>query len=187
MTAQQIARLRENFIRERVELLNRRVSAAERKLLDIVISRVVDEFEREDGNIKPTINNTQLVSKIDKVWKDFQSSEYLNVIKQFAGDLSQLQDLNNEYFKIIESDQEEIKKVSKEVNSIMNKRIGINTKGEIVKNGYLDRLIRDETLLSTIKKQTYKAVTTGKPLSEYLKTASALIVGTENKSGGLHL
>lgn len=185
MTSLQIARLREDFIRERTDLLNRRVSAAESKLLDFVISRIVDDFEKTDGRINPTIKNIELVSRIDKVWSDFQGNEYLKVIRQFAGDLGQLQDLNDTYFQTVESDQKKLTKVTKEVRSIMSKRIGIKPDGGIVKNGYLDKLIKDNTLLSKIKKETYKSVTSGVPLKDYLKKTTDLITGTANKSGGL--
>lgn len=185
MTSSQIAQLREDFIRERIDLLNRRVSAAEKKLLDIVISRIVDDFEKTDGRINPSVKNIELVSRIDKVWGEFQSNDYLNVIRQFAGDLGELQNLNESYFKIIEEDQKKITKVSKEVRSIMSKRIGLKPDGELTKNGYLDRLIKDNALLNKIKKETYKSVTSGTPLKDYLKKTTDLIIGTKNTSGGL--
>lgn len=185
MTALQIAQLREDFIRTRSELLSKRVSAAERKLLDVVISRIVDDFEKTDGKINPSVNNVQLVARIDKVWSEFQQGEYVKVIQQFAGDLGELQNLNDRYFSIVEADNKKIAKVTKDVRSIMSKRLGIKPDGGIVKEGYLDKLLKDNTLLSKIKKDTYKAVTSGTPLRDYLKRINTTIVGTENIDGGL--
>lgn len=185
MTASQIAQLREQFIRDRTELLSKRVSAAEKKLLDLIISRVVDDLEKDNGSIKPSISNIEIVSRIDKVYSEFQKNEYVAVIRQFSGDLGELQNLNDSYFKVIESDQKKIDKAAKEVRSIMQKRIGLKPNGELTKDGYLDRMIKDTSLLNKVKKETYKSITSGVPMKDYLKRINTVIVGNENVSGGL--
>lgn len=185
MTRSQIANLREDFLHERTALLKRRVTAAEMKLYDIIISRVVAEFETEDGKIKPNTTNIDITNRLNAVFKDFNSSEYTAVVKQFATDMFQVQANNALYFKTIENDNKKLAKVTNDVNSMMSKRIGITAEGQLKKDGYLDKLIKDSTLLNKVKQETYKAVTSGVSLKDYTERMKTVIVGTPNVDGGL--
>jgi len=185
MTRQQLADLREDFLHERTALLKRRVTAAEAKLYDLIFSRVVSDFETEGGKINSSNANIDITNRLNAVFKDFNTTEYASVIKQFATDMMQIQVNNDLYFKVIENDTKKLNKVSKEINSIMRKRIGVNPAGELVKDGYLDKLIKDNTLLNKIKQQTYKSVTSGVPLKDYQAQIKTLITGTDKVDGGL--
>lgn len=185
MTKSEIAQLREDFIRERTKLLNRRVSAAEKKLYTTLFQKVVEQFQLEGGKISSIGANNEIANRLDAVWKEFKNSEYLQVIKMLAGDMGTIQEYNKTYFKILEKDQDKIDKLNKEITKSISKRLGLNKDGEIIKNGYLDKLIEDDSFLKKIKKETFKAVNGGEPLSSFQKRLKTTIVGNKSVNGGL--
>lgn len=185
MTKSEIAELREDFIRERTKKLNRRVSVAEKKLYETLFKKVIDQFELDGGNIKSEFSNVNVANRLDAVWNEFKNSEYLQVIKMFAGDMQTIKNMNKSYFKIIEEDKIKVEQISKDVDSSLNKRLGLNKDGKIVKNGYLDKLIEDNKFLTKIKKATYKAVTGGESLKDFTKRMQTLVQGNASVNGGL--
>lgn len=185
MTKSEVAQLREDFVRERTKLLNRRVSAAEQKLYEVIFKKVIEQFELDGGSIKSSSANIDIVNRLDSIWKEFQKGDYMKVIGMFSGDMSAIQSLNKTYFSIIDLDKEKIKKISAEVDNSINKRLGLNKAGEVINKGFLDKLIKDETFLKDIKKQTYKAVSGGESLKQFTKRISTTIKGNESVNGGL--
>lgn len=185
MTRTQAAELRRQFIEERQEILRKKVTSVENKLYDAILRKLIDELDKVDGKIVSNNKNVDLASTLDKIFREINASEYTGVIKAFAKDLRGVQNLNDTYFEIIAEDQEKIKAISRDVNRIMNKRIGLNSKGEVVKDGYLDKLIKDDALLKRVKESTYKAVTGGESIDKYRDRMKKFIVGNDKISGGL--
>ncbi len=185
MSAAEIADLRNKFIDKRSEILKRKVSATEAKLYDSVFSKLIKELDASNGLIMSNNRNIDLVTLLDNIFAEFNKSDYINVIRSFAGDLSELQTYSHRYFSIIEEDQAKVDAAQKAADAIMRKRIGLNTKDEVIKKGYLDRLITDNTLLNQVKEETYKSVTAGKPIEDYIGKIKRLIVGTDQVAGGL--
>lgn len=185
MTKSEVAQLREDFVRERTKLLNRRVSASEQKLYDVIFKKVIEQFELDGGNIKSSSANMDIANRLDSLWKEFQKGDYMKVIGMFAGDMSEIQSLNKIYFSILEKDKAKIAKIGESVDNSINKRLGLNTKGKVIKNGFLDKLIKDESFLKDIKKQTYKAVSGGESLKQFTKRMTTTITGNKSVNGGL--
>lgn len=185
MSAAEIAEIRNAFITKRQEILKRKVSAAEGKLYDAVFSKLIKELDSSNGLIMSNNKNIDLVTLLDNIFIEFNKSEYIGVIKTFAGDLAELQTFSHRYFAIIEADQVKVEAARKAADSLMRKRIGLSAKDEVIKKGYLDRLITDNTLLNQIKEETYKSVTAGKPVTDYIGKIQRLIVGTTEVDGGL--
>lgn len=185
MTKSEIAQLREDFIRERTKLLNRRVSVAERKLFDAIFKKVIEQFELDGGNIASKGSNVDIANRLNSIYKEFLKTDYMKVIGMFAGDMSEIQSMNKLYFSIIEKDKAKIAKIGESVDASINKRLGLNTNGKVIKNGYLDKLIKDDKFLTDIKKQTYKAVSGGESLKQFTKRMTTTITGNASVNGGL--
>lgn len=185
MTKSEVAQLREDFVRERTKALNRRVTAAEKKLYDLMFKKVIEQFELDGGKIKSSSANMDIANRLDSLYKEFLKGDYMKVIGMFAGDMTEIQSLNKTYFSILEKDKDKIAKIGEGVDQSINKRLGLNKEGAIVKDGFLDKLIKDDKFLKNIKKQTYKAVTGGESLKQFTDRMSTVIQGNKSVNGGL--
>lgn len=185
MTYTQAAALKRKFIEERQKILKRKVTSLEEKLLDSIFNNLISELEVTDGLIQSNGKNIDLASALNKIFSNFNNSEYLPIIKSFSKDFVGLQELNKTYFAILAEDKKKIESVSKQVNSIMEKTIGITSDGKIVSKGYLDRLVTDNTLQTELKTITYRAVTGGIPIKDYKDSIQRIIVGNDQVDGAL--
>lgn len=185
MTYSQAAALKRKFIVQRQEILKRKVTSLESTLYDSIFNKLISELELTDGKIASNNKNIDLTSALNKIFDTFNKSEYLPMIKAFSKDFQEIQKLNKTYFDILAEDKKKIDTVSKQVDSIMEKTIGITNDGKIVNKGYLDRLVTDITLQSEIKTLTYRAVTGGQTITEYKDSIKRLIVGNDQVDGAL--
>lgn len=185
MTVNQVADLKRKFIIQQQKLLGRQVSALEGKLYDAILNKLIAELEKSEGRIISNNKNIDLASSLNKIFDNINKSEYMPIIKSLSNDLNQIIVLNKTYFSIIEEDKKKLEKISKEVNSIMNKRLGLDTSGEVVSKGYLDRLITDSTLQNKVKEMTYKAITSGKRIEDYKSQIKRIITGDDKVVGSL--
>lgn len=185
MNRSQISQLRRQFIEERDARLKGRLTTLEKKLFDRIFNELISELEKSDGRIVSNSKNLDVANALDKIFDSFNKSQYADVIKSFSTDLIGIQKLNKRYFEIVAEDQKKLEKVNREVERFMYKRIGLNTKGELSKDGYLDRLIKDNSLRRKVKEETYKAVTSGKKFENYVKDIKRIVVGDEKINGGL--
>src|SRR5574337_27875 len=185
MTRSEISKLREAYIADRQDILRKYISSTKKKLLDIIIDRFIDKLVSENGVIISNNKNIELTTALDKIFAEFSKSDYQKLINRFAEDLKGITELNHRYFKTIEPDQDKLSKVQKDTDLLMRKRLGLNTKGEIVKKGFLDRLISDETLLRKVKEETFRSITQGKPIKDYRNKITKLVAGSKGVDGGL--
>lgn len=187
MTSKQLSELKSNFIEQRQEYMKKHISASERKLYDQIFTKVISKLELDNSVINSSSKNLNIASDIDAIYKEFNKIEYVNIIKQFSADLSKIVNLNTDYFTTV-IDEKAVKRfdsVKKYVKSFMGKRIGIASSGEITKDSYLDRLIKDEGLKNSVKEKILKGITNKTPLNDLVKSIETTIVGNENVDGGL--
>ncbi len=187
MTRSQLSKLRKDFIEQRQEFMKKHIAASERKLYDQVFNKVISQLETDNGNIVSSGKNLTIATDVDGIYKSFNKREYSNILKEFSKDLSKIVNLNTDYFKTIADDTtpKRFDSVNSEVKSFMSKRIGLNSKDEIVKDGYLDRLVRDESLKNKIKDSIIKGITNKTPVAQVIKKLETIIVGNPNVDGGL--
>lgn len=187
MTRSQISDLKQEFIRQRQAIMRKNISAAEKRLYDQVYSKVISKLETDGNMIISSGKNLNIASEIDGIYKEFNKKEYTTILKQFSADLSKIASMNGDYFMTVIEDTapKRFNTVKKEVKDFMSKRIGLNSKDEIVKGGYLDRLISDESLKNSIKDKIIKGITNKKPVTDLIKTLEKTIVGNPEVDGGL--
>jgi len=187
MTREQLSELKRDFIEKRQEAMKSSFTAAEKRLYEKIFDKIVGSFETEEGVIMASSKNLNITAELNGIFKQFNKSEYANVISKFSSELGQIVDMNSNYFKTVASDTspERFASVNKEVKSFMSKRIGLNNANEIVKDSYLDRLIKDETLKNKVKDKLLRGVTNKVPVKKIIKELQDTIVGNENVEGGL--
>ena len=184
-TRSELAIKREKYIREQEAILLKKVSGVEKQLYKSIFDKIIKGLDESNGKIVSNGKNIDLVTAIDKIFKDLQGDELLKIIKGFSTGLTGVQQLNEAYFKAIEEDKKKLAKITQQSNEATKKRLGITDKGGIVKKGFLDKLVKDKTVIQKIKKETYKAITSGRSLEDYKSKIKTMIQGTDKVNGEL--
>lgn len=185
MSRKEIADLRRKYIEERRTILTKKVSSVELKLYNAILDRVIDELDKADGRIIYNDKNINLSASLDKIFKDINKNDYYKVVQTFGGDLLGSLNLNKRYYEIVADDKKKLEKVADNVNKTMRERIGIDKDGNIIKKGYLNKLITDDKFQREVKQKTIQAITQGKSFVDFKKDIQKFVVGTETKPGGL--
>jgi len=187
MNRSQLSNLKRSFIEDRQEAMKTTFTAAEKRLYEQIFDKIVSGFETENGTLIASSKNLNVTAELNGIFKQFNKTEYSKIIGKFSNELGKIVEMNSDYFKNVadETTPERFSMINKEVKSFMSKRIGLNNANEIVKDSYLDRLIKDETLKNKVKDKLLRGVTNKTPVKKLIKDLQDTIVGNDNVEGGL--
>lgn len=165
------------------EFINQQVRGAQSPLFDIIVAEFVDKLETEDGKILPTLNNFRIVSAIDKAWKKFQEKAGRNVVEQHLSNFEQIVKNNTSYYRNILSENKDFVTRAKSITSVINRRLGINPDGTLIKDGYLGGILEDVSVRNQIKEFAIKSVANGQGFDQFKKDFAEFIKGSDSKLG----
>lgn len=185
MSRKEFAKLKAGFLEKQQKLLLKTVSVAEKALYKSILTKFIDELELNDGKIVSNGKNIELTTAIDKIFNSFNKTGYIDIIKQFTGDLTSITAKNAEYFRILGEAKDRIPKAEAKANDRLKKQLGLNEKGQIKKNGYLDKLISDKAVAKQIKKAIYKGIAGNVDLKTLQDDLKMVIEGNDKVNGAL--
>lgn len=183
LTQRQLSALRSDYLAKREELLQSRVSSLSVKLFDRVFDSYLTALELSDGKLVLNERNVNMVNGLDAIYKVFRDADNVPVIKSFVTDLQKIVPLNERYFKNIA--QRDINTTTERATAITNNRLGVDADGNVIKDGFVDKFIRDNSIVKKIKKQTMKALTNGTGFQDFRQQLQTTIQGIpEQKLSG---
>ncbi len=148
------------------------------ELYDKMLSGILSELDIKDGKILDTTHNYQILSDVDVIYKNFTAISSKLLSSQIAGVTTGLILQGEKYFRLVLSDNlsSRFDKVIESTANKMNARIGLKS-GEMVKGGFIETLLKDQTLATQIKNYVSKAVTGQIDSKDFIKGLSDLING----------
>lgn len=177
---------KEEYINAQRLRLEKNVLSMQEKLLNKVIADIVSELDTENGQIKQTTKNIRLISKLESVYEDFNTSVQLPVVKELGKGILGINKYNTEYFSSILLDITTKKRFNSVISStdeFMKARIGVSPKNEITSGGFLDSFITDRSLVNDLKQISTRAVTGQMPISDYKDLLKYKVIGNEQVDG----
>lgn len=184
LTQQQLFDARQKYIDERQQALVESASELEALLLDAIEKQYLFGIKTENNIITPTAENLQKINKIDLVFEKLNSGSFM-IAEQLIKDFSRLINMNKDYYSVFGTPQKKYTKLVEEVKTFMKQRIGLDDKGNVIPDGFLDQLIKDDQLLKEVKNRAYRAVTGGQNIGDLSDSLKILIVGNKNVDGAL--
>lgn len=167
------------------EFINKTVRGAQSPLFDLVVSEFVDKLETEDGKILPSAKNFRLISAIDKAWEQFQAKQGFDIINKHLSNFSKIVGNNTDYYKNILAENKAFITKAKNITSIINRRLGINLDGSLIKSGYMGGILEDVSVRNQIKEFAIKSVANGTGFEGMKKELSEFIRGKDATYGVL--
>jgi hypothetical protein len=174
------SKVKDEFIEKKQASLERKVTRFEAILYDRIFDEFLKELQQSQGEVKISSRNIALTNSLDKIFNETQD-EYSDLIETFSSDLIQIGKFNKQYFEVVSPAATE---AATKVNSSVNRIIGVNTEGGLIKDGFLDRFAKDTSVFSEIKETVFRSVTTGQSFSELKSELQVLIQGNEELQGG---
>lgn len=167
------------------EFINQTVRGAQSPLFDILISEFADKLEVENGKILRSTKNFQLISAIDKAWLAFQEKQGFDVVTKHLSNFAKIVGNNLDYYQNILAENKSLITKAKNIASIINRRLGINPYGSLIKSGYFGGILEDTTVRNQIKEFAVKSVANGTGFDQYKKDFREFVKGNDDKLGVL--
>lgn len=179
ISREKAAKLREDYLLKREEILQGRVDTIAIKLFDRIFNDYLSNLEQANGKIVNNSKNIKAVQGLDEIYDRFNNDYNIPTLKGMISDLRSITPLNKIYFKTISDKPTEA--ISKEALKVVDKNIGIDAKGKIIHNGFADKVIKDKSVIKAIKKQTLKSITQKQGFQQFKNTLKESIEGTTGK------
>lgn len=181
----EISALQDEYLAKRQALLESKVDKLSVNLFDKVFNTYLIQLEQVNGKLVQSDRNFNIVRGLDDIYRLFVIQDNIPVIKDFIKGVQGIVPLNERYFKSLM--KQDVSKSTEKITGIVDKRLGIDTNGQIKPGGFVDKFIKDQTLLKKIKKTTIQSITQGKGFQEFRQDLKKVIQGNPEvkASGGL--
>lgn len=173
---------RDSLITAIISLLEDRIDIAQRSLLDLVITGLVDGLDKEDDIIKNTAANRSRMLLMERIFNQFAKEKGLEVVAAVADGVNKILNFNAEYFSFVSEDVK-LAPINDQVKSTVQDWLGLTSRNTVSKGGYLDSLVKDETAKQQIKELLLNATITQKGFYETRQNLKNLVTGTSDKVG----
>lgn len=167
------------------EVLKGRVISAESRLLDNILNDFIDKLSiDENGAVKNTNENKKLLRSIDKIFQQFNQVETDKLIKTLLDSVTKVVSFNKGYYTAL-TDNTPVAKIDEKVKQSLRDWIGLNPNGTPKKGAYLDALVKNPTVLASMKTFAFQAITSSRDFEKLKKDFRKLIVGDTANLGAL--
>ena len=184
-TPSQIFNEKSKFLDKREALLKRKVTTAERKLLNVIIDKFVDKLDVSGGVIQNNDKNIKITQGIQKIFEEFDKQVNAKLIEEYGDDILKGQALNETYFSTFDIDKKKFGNIKNDVRSTTNRRLGISSTGKVVKGGFLDNFIGDSTVKTQVQQLATEVITGESSRKDALNRLKRIVVGDAEVSGQL--
>lgn len=176
---------RGQVIQALLDKLENKVQAAQRGLLKLVLEDFLDGMETDEaGNIKNTLANKRRFSMFDTVFNRYIKDKGLEVVKTIAEGVGRVADFNQQYFSVLDRNAL-LAPIHDNVRETLGAWLGLNSRGNVAPNGYLDTLLKDSSVKNTIKNIALKGVLSQNGYNDLKKTLALHIEGNQEQTGAL--
>lgn len=149
---------RTDLIDKIIEALEGKAGRGQDELLRKIIDDIIDRMDRDGDSIKNTLANKRILNLIDKVFNDFENKGFgLEISKNILDGVGKIIDFNGRYFGAF-TEPAKLGKIFPQVKEDLGSWLGIDNKGRLQPNGYLQTLIADTGVRNQVKKMVMDSI-----------------------------
>lgn len=162
-----------------IQAMEGRISSSSSELAKIMLKYFANKLNIEQGRLIAEFNK-RTVSLFNEAFKRYQDTAKQNLIKSIIVDIDAILNDNDSFYKKTVSKNE----VSKsDIKKIINRRLGVNENGTLVKEGYMSGIVDDTGIRSEIQKHIFREMFKQSGFESFKKSLQTLIVGEPEKFG----
>lgn len=175
-TRKEVSKIRADFIEQREKLIRSRISDKQLELFDLLVNKYLS---------KPLdkASTQSIINQIQKAVESFASETNTSILKQYSSSATSLADLNLMYFSTMIDNQQRLNEIKDKNIEILNKRLGLNDDGSLKRNGFIDKMIADDSIQKAVIKQVKLAASSGADPLTLKNNLKKIIVGAPGGVG----
>lgn len=168
-----------------LEKMEKEVGRAQDYLMRKIAEDFVDGLDvDENGNIRNTLANKRMLSTWEKVYNQYNQSAGLQVVKTVVDGIADVMRFNGRYYSVFTT-KAKLGSIFQETKNSISDWLGLNNRGGLVENGYLNRLLNDSTIRNSVKDTMFKSILSGRGFFETKRDLATYIQGNKEKSGAM--
>lgn len=151
----------------------------------IVIDYIINSIAAgEDGILKATSNNKSKSLKLGLVLKKLEAAYGQELVLKLIDATNNLLNINSDYYKTIETNGKRFDYVKRLMRETMRSRLGINARGGLIRDGYLNNIANSINVADELKNILYRQVVLGRSnIKDVVKEISTKISGGKETNG----
>ena len=157
---------------------------SETSLLRLILSELLPLFDIRDGNIRTTVANMTRANLIERIMNTHFAESVEGDLIKFAEQLLEVAGKNAEYYIMTGFDEAKVASITEKLG-LIRARIGIDSKGALIKEGYLYRLGLADSVRQELKNYVVNSVASGQSLKDFTDGFRLLIKGNTGINGAL--
>lgn len=175
----------DSLIEERWGGINRAIRKSERELLRLLLGKLLPSLSvSKSGKIATTARNLAKLSIISEVMAEFYKSEAAPIARRMANELLEVAGRNAEYYILSGFDTEKIKAIAADT-ALVQAAIGIDARGKLVKDGFLDRLAKSDEIRIRLVNFLTQSFAAGVEPQAFADGLRDLVVGNKDVKGAV--
>ena len=157
-------------------------------LYEAIVNDFADKLERKDGKILANQRNVNYVASIEATYNKFSEKYTPRISTVIADGFNMINAFNVDYFSTFDGFNDYALTTQK-IQKIIRNRLGITAEGNgktisLVPGGYMDSLLKDNTIKNQIKNLSYNEVLKGSGFESFKKGLKNYIIGNSETVGG---
>jgi hypothetical protein len=172
--------LKKKRINEIIAELDDEVIKAQARLHRELSEKFIAKLTKDASGVISKKENRKLIAGIEKIFADFKTKDELRILKQFIGGVDEVLGINSDYYAEISPDKR-LAQLTREVKTEVKAMLGIGDKGKLIKNGYLDKLVKNPAAKMKVKQLAQRKL--GKGFFEMRDSMKKLVVGDQKNYG----
>lgn len=161
--------------------LRRKLSGAEKSLLQKIISEVLDKLDLKEGKLSRTDANNLLTNKITQIFEQFQKSHVLPIAAELARSFLSISSINKDYYSTQVDTarlRAKVEKITSAAAKYIRAKVGIDANGKLVPGGYLQSITEDVTVRNEVRRILSQAIDGEKDLAGLRRDLRNYLIGT---------
>lgn len=186
-TRREASKLKHDYILKREGVIRSKISIKQQELYDKIIDEFITQYKYnvEKGSRGDGKDVTQLIAKLERSIKIYGLDVNPEILREYIASARSLGSLNLTYFSTLIKDYNKLEEIKKKTDQLLNDRFGVDDEGVIKKNGFLDKMVKDETIQKRIMKEVRKGVSNGIDIQQLRQNLKVIVIGKDDKLGAI--
>lgn len=186
-TRKEASKLKYDYILKREGVIRSKISLKQEELYNKIVDEFITQykFNVEKGSRGDGKDVSELLRKLERSIKKYGLDVNPEILRDYISSARSLGSLNLMYFSTLITDYNKLEAIKIKTDKLLNKRFGIDDEGLIIKDGFLDKMVKDETIQKRIIKEVRTGVSKGIDIQQLRQNLKVLVIGAPGKSGAI--
>ncbi len=176
-------KIKNDFINESLDDFDKAMAKLEKQLFEFVLDTFTNGASFSDGKIEFTASNFKLTNELSGKLEQF-AKKLSPAFREIARKMLEVVGYAADYYSSV-TGSTVLPSEIKESISLLEQRIGIDSKGNIISGSFIDRLSKVETVRTKILDTVNNSISSNASLKEFRVALREVIVGNHKVDGSL--